>query len=103
MIVYNVQVVINKNIESDWLKWMKEVHIPNVINTGYFVDWQIQKLLLPEDSIGEITYVINYFTKSFEQYQQYEAKEAPRLREEHNEKYGGKFKATRTVYRIISK
>jgi len=36
MILYNVTVKIMKPLEAEWLKWMKEVHIPDVINTGLF-------------------------------------------------------------------
>ena len=76
MIIYSVTVTIRKDAESDWLRWMKEIHIPYVMNTGYFFDWQIQKLILPENSIDEITYVINYLAQSFEKYQQYVGKDA---------------------------
>jgi hypothetical protein len=103
MIVYSVTVTIRKDLESDWLKWMKEVHIPDVMKTGFFFDWQIQKQILPENGIDEITYAINFFTKSLELYQQYAEKEAPRLRNDHNEKFGGKFNASRAVYSLISK
>jgi hypothetical protein len=103
MIIYSVTVIIKKDVKSKWLKWMKEVHIPDVMNTGCFFDWQMQKLILPEDSNDEITYVINYHARSFEYYQQYLEKEAPRLQNDHNEKFGEKIKASRAVYSLISK
>jgi len=53
MIIYSVTVTISKDAESDWLKWMKNVHIPDVIRTGYFLSWQMQKLIMPEDLSGE--------------------------------------------------
>ena len=37
MIVYNVTVNIDKNIVDDWLTWMKEIHIPEVMKTGFFI------------------------------------------------------------------
>jgi hypothetical protein len=103
MIIYSVTVIIKKDVESKWLKWMKEVHIPDVMNTGYFFDWQMQKLILPEDTDDDITYVINYQGQSFETYKQYVENEAPRLRNEHKEKFKNKFKATRSVYSFVSK
>ena len=51
----------------------------------------------------EITYGINYHAQSFENYQQYLEKELPRLQNEHNENFGGKIKASRAVYSLISK
>ncbi|MDH3267623.1 MAG: DUF4286 family protein [Ignavibacteria bacterium] len=103
MIIYSVTVTISEKVESEWLGWMKEVHIPDVINIGYFFDWQMQKLLFPEDSIDEITYVINYYANSFDHYQHYTEKEAPRLQKEYNAKFKGKYRATRAVYSLISK
>ena len=103
MINYSVTIAINKVIESEWLKWMKEFHIPDVMKTGYFSDWQMQKQLLPEDLTDETTYVISYFSHSIENYQKYTEMEAPRLRDDHNKKYSGQFKATRAVYSLMSR
>ncbi len=48
MIIYSVTVVINKDVEDSWLKWMKDKHIKDVLKTGYFTDWDIMKQLIPE-------------------------------------------------------
>ena len=34
--IYNVTVVVNPVVEERWLKWMREEHIPNVMETGLF-------------------------------------------------------------------
>ena len=37
MIIYNITVsIIDQNIHQNWLKWMKEIHIPEVMDTGFF-------------------------------------------------------------------
>lgn len=94
---------VSRIIETDWLKWMNEIHIPDVIKTGYFFKWEIEKQLLPEDSLTETTYIINYFAKSLADFQQYSENDAPRLRNDHNEKFKGKFKASRIVTSVLSK
>ncbi|MBT6516091.1 MAG: DUF4286 family protein, partial [Crocinitomicaceae bacterium] len=38
MIVYSVTVKVNQEIEENWLRWMKEVHIPDVMATGFFLE-----------------------------------------------------------------
>lgn len=103
MIVYSVTVSIKKDVEASWLKWMKEEHIKEVLQTGYFIDWEIKKLLSPEIAVDESSYVISYKTQSLEQYNEYLKKEAPRLQKEHTEKFYGKFKASRAVYQLIPK
>jgi hypothetical protein len=101
MIVYSVTVTIKKETEADWLKWMKDVHIKDVMKTGCFLRWEIKKLLYPEDAVDESTYIISYFLNNIELYNQYLTREAPRLQREHTEKFSGKFRASRAVYRIL--
>ena len=63
MILYNVTVsLVDQSIHQDWLKWMKEIHIPEVMDTGYFLDNKICRLLVED----EITYAIQYACKDME-------------------------------------
>ena len=101
MIIYSVTVLIKKDVEDSWLKWMKEVHIPDVMKTGYFLDWKLRKLLLPEVCSEESTYVIEYTLQSLEKYNEYSENAAPQLQKEHTEKFYRKFKATRAVYQLV--
>ena len=103
MITYSVTITVEKDIEDSWLKWMKEVHIKDVIKTGYFNDWQIQRLILTNYDIEESTFIISYLTDTIDKYYEYMEKEAPRLQKEHTQKFAGKFRATRAVYRSIPK
>ena len=98
MILYSVIVTIQKNIETEWLKWMKEIHIPKVIKTGYFKDWKLQKMIFPADKENEMTFRIDYSLSSFEDYQKYLLEYAPKLQKEHSAKFEGNFKANRMVY-----
>lgn len=79
MIIYSVTVVINKDVEESWLVWMKEIRIEVVMKTGYFLDWKLKKLLSPEVSSEESTYVIEYTLQSLEKYNEYSEKAAPLL------------------------
>ncbi|MCU0331834.1 MAG: DUF4286 family protein [Ignavibacteriaceae bacterium] len=101
MIIYSVTVIIKKDVEDLWLKWMKEIHIPDVMKTGYFLDWKLRKLLSPEFSGEELTYVIEYTLRSLEKYNEYSEKAAAQLQKEHTKKFSGKFKATRAVYQLV--
>lgn len=102
MIVYRVTVTIQKEIEDSWLKYMKDEHIKDVMNTGYFSEWKLQKQILPKDSAADATYVIEYYALSFQQYQSYAEKEATRLQNEHSLKFSGKFTASRTLFEILN-
>lgn len=80
---------------------MKEVHIKDVMETGYFLSWEMQKLLVPECSTDESTYAIIYSLQNLDSYKAYLEKDAPYLQQEHLNKFPGKFKASRAVYKVI--
>ena len=69
MIIYNVTVsLVDQSIHQDWLKWMKEIHIPEVMDTGYFLDNKICRLLVED----EITYAIQYTCKDMDTLNEYQ-------------------------------
>src|SRR5690242_9572377 len=45
VIIYNVEITIDPKIETEWLEWMQQVHVPDVFRTGCFVSCQIYKVL----------------------------------------------------------
>jgi hypothetical protein len=99
MFIYNVTVNIANDVHDEWLKWMKEVHIPEVLNTGCFVENQIVKVLKVEDE--GTTYSLQYKFMSMDILDKYQNEYAPRLQAEHTEKYKDKFVAFRTILEII--
>ena len=100
MIVYNVTVKVALDIRTEWLQWMKEVHIPNVMRTGVFVEHRISRLLEQDESEG-VTFAIQYLCNSLTDYETYRDKFAPALQQEHSEKYKDKFVAFRTVMEVL--
>ncbi len=102
MIIYSVTVSINKSVEDDWLRWMKEKHIPDVMNTGCFTSYRITRLLSPESyDPDSTTYNIQYTLESLEKLQEYQHIHASPLQKEHEERYAGKFHAFRTILKEV--
>jgi len=100
MILYNVTINIENSVNSAWLKWMKDVHIPEVMGTGFFTERKILKLI-GDDESGGSTYAIQYTCKTMEDFMEYEERHAPALRDQHNEKFKDQFVAFRTLLEII--
>jgi hypothetical protein len=96
MLIYNVTVGVDKSIEQDWLLWMKEVHIPDVMRTGMFVDKKIYKVIGLEE-VESASYAIQYFALSLTEVNQYLTEFAPHLREEGHKNFGDKQAAFRTL------
>lgn len=100
MIIYNVTVSIEKEVSEEWVAWMRKVHIPDVMATGYFLENRFAKVLLVGDEDG-VTYTTQYVCKNMADLQQYQGSHAPRLQAAVNEKFEGKFAAFRTVLETI--
>jgi hypothetical protein len=100
MLLYNVTVGVDKDIEQEWLQYMKDTHIQAVLDTGLFVESKIYKVLHDQED-GTISYSIQYFARSIEDVQQYLEVFAPVLIEEHRKKFEHKHVAFRTLLQEI--
>lgn len=99
--VYIVTINIKRQSEEEWLKWMKEEHIPDIMNSGYFVSYEIFKVVIPDTLSDEAVYQFHYRFKSIDDYYQYAEKAAPEFQRKHSEKFLGKFKASRAILKKI--
>lgn len=101
MILYNVTVKIANETHDDWLKWMREAHVPDVMATGCFSENKIMRLIDPPADEQGVTYAIQYFCKNMNMLQGYWKNFAPALQADHTERYKDKFVAFRTVLKVV--
>jgi hypothetical protein len=101
MIIYNVTTNIHESVHDQWMTWMQEKHINDVLATGKFSSARMVKVLI-EEEMGGITYSIQYTTENRETLQRYYDEDAPRLREEALALFGDKMLAFRTELELIS-
>jgi hypothetical protein len=99
MILYNVTVSIDPEIEQVWTDYMRKIHIPAVMNTGCFLESRFCRVHGEEE--GGVTYATTYLLNSQETYDRYLKDFAENLRDEFNQKWGGKFAAFRTVLTVV--
>lgn len=96
MILYNVTIGIDKDIEAEWVAWMKTDHIPEILETGIFAHHKFYKVLSHDDETS-VSYCIQYFTKSIEQFNLYLKEHAPAFVEKHRIRFKDKHVAFRTL------
>jgi hypothetical protein len=101
MILYNVTINIHESIHDQWMKWMQEKHINDVLSTGKFSSARLVKVLV-EEEMGGTTYAIQYTTDSKQTLQRYYDEDASRLRAEGQKLFGDKMLAFRTELEFIS-
>jgi hypothetical protein len=100
MILYNVTIKVHHSIDSQWLQWLKEEHVPDIMQTECFSDFKILKLLEVDETEGP-TYAIQYFAESKALYNLYIEKFATDMRNRSFVKWGDKFIAFRSVMQIV--
>ena len=99
MIVYNVTVSVEESIKADWLIWMQEVHIPEVMATGVFTKSQINRVIVQGDS--DNTFAIAYTCQSMKDLHQYQIKFSVEFQEKHIARYGDKAVVFRTIMEVV--
>jgi hypothetical protein len=101
MIIYNVTIKIQQSIQDDWLQWLKEEHIPELIKTGCFTHAVILRLVEVDDTEGP-TYAVQYFAESRGLYNNYIQNHASEMRQKSFDKWGDKFIAFRSVMQVVN-
>ncbi|MFZ4106205.1 DUF4286 family protein [Flavobacterium sp.] len=101
MILYNVTSNIDSSIQTQWLQWMQNKHIPEILATGKFTSARLVKVLVEEEMGGE-TYAVQYTTDSKETLQRYYNEDAPKFRAEGVTLFGDKVVAFRTELEFVA-
>jgi hypothetical protein len=99
MILYNVTTSLEPRIADEWVAYMREHHMAEVVGTGCFIKSTLLRLLNEEDN--GITYAAQYFAVSLEQLEAYQEHFAPALIEEINKKFQGQYVSFRTVLEVV--
>lgn len=100
MIIYNVTTHVDHSIHEAWLAWMKETHIPEVMQTKCFTKYQLVKLLETDETEG-VTYAAQYYAESKTDYNKYIELHATALRKTIIEKWGDKIVAFRSLMQVV--
>lgn len=100
MFIYNVTVNVDTDVMEDWKKWMQEIHIPDVLQSGLFLGATFSRLMVEEES--GTTFSIQYKLKDEESFRIYSELYAPNLQAEHKAKFDQKTVAFRTIMEVVA-
>jgi hypothetical protein len=101
MTVYNITTKLNWDILADWLEWQKLVVIPEAMASLLFDDYKIYRLLEPDDGEGP-TFVIQYFSSSLENCQQYISEYAAARFQKAINKWGDRSVSFQTILQLVN-
>jgi len=100
-LIYNVTIKISPDVRDVWVKWMKDEHIPEVMETACFKSFRLLHLEGYDDEEG-FTYAIQYTCPSAALMEIYQRDHAPALQQKHKVLFEGKFVAFRTILEILA-
>ena len=101
MIIYNVTTKLHHSIHEQWLLWLKEEHIPELLATGCFSDAKILRLLEVDEEEGP-TYAVQYFAESKALYNRYLEHHAATMRQKTIDKWQDRFIAFRSIMQVVN-
>ena len=100
MVIYNVTIKVDQAIAVEWLQWMLDVHIPDVLKTKCFSNFRVVRLLETDDTEGP-TYAIQYEAESKSDYNRYIELHANEMRKRTMDKWGDRFIAFRSLMEVV--
>jgi hypothetical protein len=101
MIIYNVTIKPDWSIHDEWLQWMQQEHIPEMLSTQLFYKHKMLRLLEVDEAEGP-TYAVQYHAHNIDDYHRYISEFAATQREKGIRKWGDKFIAFRSLMQIVN-
>lgn len=101
MLIYNITTKISWAIDEEWVRWMKEEHIPGIVDTGCFVDHRFVKLLETDETEGP-TYATQFYANTRGDYERYIEMHATDLRNSAAAKWGDQFISFRSLMELVN-
>lgn len=100
MIIFNITTNVDWQVHEQWLAWMKQSHIPEILATGCFQKYQMVRLIEVDETEGP-TYAIQCYAESKEKYQKYSENDAMRMNNIVFKKWGNRVVTFQTVMEVI--
>ncbi len=100
MLIYNVTTKVEPSVAEEWVCWMKEIHMPQVLATGCFERCQLLRLLDVDDEHGP-TYAAQYYANDMVGYSEYLNQFAPSFRQDVFDRWGDKCIAFRSLMEVV--
>lgn len=95
MFIYNVTTHVEPATEKDWLMWMQEEHLPQMLATGHFISAKLFRVIAQED-VGGISYAAQYHCRRRSDFSNYLKLDAVQFREISHKRFGSKTLSFRT-------
>ena len=100
MLIYNVTSHVEPKIEKEWLLWMKQKHLSEMLATQKLSKAKIFKIISDLDH-GGVSYAVQYHCENKNTLDEYLKNDAKDLQKKENEKFGKSILFFRTELQLI--
>lgn len=101
MIIYNVTFNVEEAVYQEWLQWMKETYIPEMLETNLFTQARILRVLVDEQ-MGGITFSVQYYAKDKQSLERYYAEHSETFRAKERERFSDQLVSFSTELELLS-
>jgi len=100
MFVYNLTVKVDNIVLHNWIQWLREEYIPEIMATNLFAETRFFKLLEPHDSEAS-TFILQCATDSKDKYDEYITDHSNILAQKAFERWGHNFVSFETFMQTV--
>ena len=101
MFIYNITFNVETQIEAEWLEWMKNEHILDILGTKNFTEHRVLRLINEHPDASGTTYAVQFTATNIADVQQYLANQGAVLQTELMAKFGQKVMSFMTLLEEI--
>jgi hypothetical protein len=98
-LVYNVTVAVSEDIRDEWLDWMREVQIPQALETGLLTSARLMRVHAFERDA--LTYCVQYLAETRENYETFQREFAPAIDARHQKRFSDGATTFSTVLEVL--
>jgi predicted nucleic-acid-binding protein len=100
MVIYNVTYALADGIHQEWLSWMRETHIREIIETGLYERYQLVKLLdINEEESA--TYAVQLYAETKAKHLEFMMEHETAFRLKSSRQWGNEVMSFGTLMQIV--
>ena len=99
-LLFNMTINIDHAVHDQWMVWMTQIHIPEIMNTNCFESWKMSRVLGADDSKG-INYAIQFVSPGIKAFEEFRDGHMKKLQDIHNQKFKDQYVLFMTLLEIL--
>lgn len=100
MVIYNITYSVPIHKEKDWLLWMQKIHIPEIMEHGCYLKYQLVQLLEVHDE-DSTAFAVQFYAESKEKHMEFIAQHQAAFKHKSSREWGEQVLSFGTLMQIV--